>query len=77
MTPWQPVATPGVRFAGVWAIVAVAAEERARGLGRIRLKRIYATDGANLLTFIEDVVVPGSVVHTEPGRLCRVSQPRL
>ena len=59
----------GGRHTNSKAIVAVAAEERGRGLGRIRLKRIYATDGANLLTFIEEVVTPGSVLHTDawPG----------
>ncbi len=59
----------GGRHTNSKAIVAVAAEERGRGLGRIRLKRIDATDGANLLTFIEEVVTPGSVVHTDawPG----------
>jgi transposase-like protein len=55
----------GGRHANSKAIVAVAAEERGRGLGRIRMRRIYATDGTNLLTFIDDVVVPGSVVHTD------------
>lgn len=29
------------------------------------MRRIYAADGSNLLSFIEDVVVPESVVHTD------------
>ena len=62
----------GGRHTNSKAIVAVAAEERGRGLGRIRLKRIYATDGANLLTFIEEVVTPGSVVHTDDLQLARM-----
>jgi len=55
----------GGRHGNSKAIIAVAAEERGRGIGRIRMRRIHATDGANLLTFIEDVVSPGSVVHTD------------
>jgi transposase-like protein len=55
----------GGRHTNSKAIVAVAAEVRGRSLGRIRMRRIYATDGANLLTFIDDVVAPGSLVHTD------------
>src|SRR5207302_3856421 len=45
------------------------AEIRGRGLGRVRMKRIYATDGDNLERFVVEVVRPGSVVHTDawPG----------
>src|SRR5262245_48586943 len=32
------------------------------------MRRIYAADGGNLLSFIRDVVAPGSVVHTDGGR---------
>lgn len=55
----------GGRRADSKSIIAVAAEERGRGLGRIRMRRIYAADGTNLLGFIEDVVTPESVVHTD------------
>ena len=47
------------------SMVAIAVEERGRGLGRVRMRRIYAADGANLVTFVSDVVAPGSVVHTD------------
>lgn len=59
----------GGRGSSSKSIIAVAAEMRGRGLGRVRMKRIYATDGDNLLGFVEEVVRPGSVVHTDawPG----------
>ena len=55
----------GGRHANSKSIVAVAAEERGRGLARVRMRRIYAADGSNLQSFIRDVVTPGSVVHTD------------
>jgi ISXO2-like transposase domain len=55
----------GGRHANSKSIIAVAAEERGRGLRRIRMRQIYATDGTSLLGFIEDVVALGSVVHTD------------
>lgn len=47
------------------SLVAIAVEERGRGIGRIRMKQIYAADGANLGTFVSKVVTTGSVVHTD------------
>lgn len=55
----------GGRHANSKSIVAVAAEERGRGLARVRMRRIYAADGSNPQSFIRDVVTPGSVVHTD------------
>lgn len=47
------------------SLVAVAAEERGRGIGRIRLRRISDASADSLEPFIEDVVEQGSVVHTD------------
>jgi transposase-like protein len=47
------------------SIVAVAAEEDGKGIGRIRLRRIKDVSADSLLPFIRDAVVPGAVVHTD------------
>ncbi|NJO84753.1 MAG: IS1595 family transposase, partial [Blastochloris sp.] len=47
------------------AIVLVAAEKSGRGVGRIRLRRAKDVSGDRLRTFVQDAVVPGSVVHTD------------
>jgi transposase-like protein len=47
------------------AIVAVAAEENGKGIGRIRLRRVTDVSGASLLPFVQSAVVPGAVVHTD------------
>jgi transposase-like protein len=47
------------------AIVAVAAEEDGKGIGRIRLRRIKDVSADSLLPFIRDAVMPGAVVHTD------------
>jgi len=49
-------------------IVAVAAEENGRGIGRIRLQRIKDVSAESLLPFVQGVVAPGSVVHTDGWR---------
>jgi len=51
------------------AIVAVAAEEDGRGIGRIRLRRILDVSAESLHPFVEQSVAPGSVIHTDgwPG----------
>ena len=51
------------------AIVAVAAERRGRAIGRIRLGRVDDVSARSLTRFVQDVVEPGSVVHTDgwPG----------
>ena len=51
------------RKIGEKAIVAVAAEEDGRGIGRIRLRRIAAASADSLHLFIEQSVTPGAVVH--------------
>jgi transposase-like protein len=47
------------------AMIAVAAEEDGRGIGRVRMRRIPDTSAESLMPFIEDSVEPGSVVHTD------------
>lgn len=47
------------------AIVAVAAEVRGKGMGRIRLRRVADASEANLVPFVTDVAEPGSAVHTD------------
>ena len=47
------------------AVVAVACEERGKGIGRIRLRRIDDASGHALETFITEAVEPGSLVHTD------------
>jgi len=40
----------GGRHTNSKSMIAIAVEERGRGLGRVRMRRIYAGDGVNLLT---------------------------
>lgn len=47
------------------AIIAVAAEEDGRGIGRIRMRRIQDASGESLHPFIMACISPGSVVHTD------------
>jgi transposase-like protein len=47
------------------AIVAVAAQEDGRRIGRIRMRRIADLSAESLLPFIEEAVKSGSVVHTD------------
>jgi transposase-like protein len=47
------------------AIVAVAAEIRGRGTGRIRLRQVTDVSGDALRPFVQDVVEPGSVIVTD------------
>ena len=51
------------------ALIAVAAQEDGRGIGRIRMKRIGDASGESLLPFVKECIEPGSVVHTDgwPG----------
>lgn len=46
-------------------IVVIAAEEAGNGIGRIRLRRIDGVSQARLLPFIQEVVEPASVIHTD------------
>jgi transposase-like protein len=50
------------------SIVAIAAEEAGQGIGRIRLRRVRNVSGASLLAFVQEVVEPGSAVHTDAWR---------
>lgn len=47
------------------ALIVVAAQEIGRGIGRIRLKRVKDASAQSLHTFIEEVIEPGSIVHTD------------
>ena len=47
------------------ALIAVAAEERGTGLGRIRMQRVQNSSAASLMPFVEESVEPGSVVVTD------------
>lgn len=47
------------------ALIAVAAQEDGRGIGRIRMRRIADASAASLHRFVIDSVEPGSVVHTD------------
>ena len=50
------------------AIVAVAAEQRGRGIGRIRLRRVKDVSAESLLAFLQDAVEPGATIHTDGWR---------
>jgi transposase-like protein len=47
------------------AMIAVAAEERGPGIGRIRLRRIPDATADNLQAFVQEAVAPGSLLHTD------------
>ena len=53
------------------ALVAVAAEEDGRGMGRIRLRRIADASAASLEAFVEEAIQPGSLVHTDGWKAMR------
>ena len=50
------------------ALIAVAAQEDGRGIGRIRMRRILDASAESLMPFVESAIVPGSVVHTDGWR---------
>jgi transposase-like protein len=50
------------------AIVAVAAEKRGRGTGRVRLKHIRDVSANSLLPFVQGAVAPGSEIHSDGWR---------
>ena len=47
------------------ALIVVAAQEDGKGIGRIRMRRILDASAESLMPFVEDAIVPGSVVHTD------------
>ncbi len=47
------------------ALIAIAAQEDGRGIGRIRMRRIVDASSDSLHPFVLDVVKQGSVVHTD------------
>jgi transposase-like protein len=47
------------------ALVAVAAQEDGKGIGRIRMRRVKDASAASLHPFVVDCIEPGSVVHTD------------
>ncbi len=50
------------------ALIAVAAQEDGRGIGRIRMRRILDASAESLMPFVEEAIVPGSEVHTDGWR---------
>jgi transposase-like protein len=46
-------------------LVAIAAEEHGRGIGRIRMARIPCASKKVLQRFVQEVIEPGSIVHTD------------
>ena len=50
------------------ALIVVAVEDNGSGVGRIRFRQIPNASAATLNRFIQDSVVPGSVVHTDGWR---------
>jgi transposase-like protein len=47
------------------ALIVVAAEEDGKRIGRIRMRRIPDASARSLVSFVEESVEPGSVVHTD------------
>jgi len=47
------------------ALIVVAAEAVRHGIGRVRMRRIPDASAASLGAFVQDVIEPGSVVHTD------------
>lgn len=50
------------------AIVVIAAQVDGKKIGRIRMRRVDDASGDSLLSFIKDVIEPGSTVHTDAWR---------
>lgn len=50
------------------ALIAVAAEEQGRGIGRIRLRRIADLSAQSLHAFVREAVAAESVIHTDGWR---------
>lgn len=52
------------------SLTVIAAQEDGSGIGRIRMKRIPDASGDSLMGFIEEVIEPGSTVHTDGWKGC-------
>jgi len=50
------------------SIVAIAAEIRGRGTGRIRMARVKDVSGGSLVPFVQTVVCPGTTIRTDGWR---------
>jgi len=53
------------RLTNTKTLVAVAAEERGTAIGRIRLGSISSASRPSLEAFVQEVVAPGSTIHTD------------
>ena len=53
------------RTVGRKALIAIAAEERGKGIGRIRMRRVPDASAESLVPFVADSVQPGSTIHTD------------
>jgi transposase-like protein len=47
------------------ALIAVAVEKTAKGIGRIRMRRVRDASADSLQAFVEEAVTPGSLLHTD------------
>jgi transposase-like protein len=47
------------------ALIAVAAQEDGKKIGRIRMKRIQDASSQSLHPFVEESIEPGSIIHTD------------
>jgi len=47
------------------SLIVIAAQEDGAGIGRIRMRRIPDASAESLMPFIEEVIEPGSVVHSD------------
>jgi transposase-like protein len=47
------------------SLIVIAAQEDGAGIGRIRMRRIADASAESLMPFIEEVIEPGSVVHSD------------
>lgn len=53
------------RTLGKKALLVIAAEERGRGIGRVRIRRVKDASADSLIPFVVDSVEPGSTIHTD------------
>jgi transposase-like protein len=47
------------------ALIVVAAQQKGKGIGRIRMRRVPDASAQSLIAFVAESVKPGSVVHTD------------